>query len=82
MTEIIYSLFLIGIGILSLFFSIKSLMNPAFAKKYIETGPKAWLGRKIFGTEKVSIINRKIFLPLGIILGLGFIFVGVLLFIL
>ena len=34
MTEIIYSLFLIGIGILSLFFSIKSLMNPAFAKKY------------------------------------------------
>lgn len=65
MTEIIYSLFLIGIGILSLFFSIKSLMNPAFAKKYIETGPKAWLGikdsalqapSKFFPSEKTSFI--------------------------
>ena len=82
MAEIIYALFLIGIGILSLFFSIKSLMNPAFAKKYVETSPKAWLWKKIFGTEKTSIINQKIFLPLGIILGLGFIIVGVLLFIL
>ena len=82
MTEIILSLFLIGIGVLSLVLSIKSLMDPTFAKKYFETSPKAWLGRKIFGAEKASIINRKIFLPLGIILGLGFIFVGVLLFIL
>ena len=82
MTEIILSLFLIGIGVLSLVLSIKSLMDPAFAKKYFETSPKAWLGRKIFGAEKASIINRKIFFPLGIIFGFGFIFVGILLFIL
>ena len=80
MTKIIYSLFLIGLGILSLILSIKCLIDPAFAKKYFETSPKAWLGKKIFGTEKASIINKKIIFPLGIILGLGFILAGILLF--
>jgi hypothetical protein len=82
MSEMIYSLFLIGLGILSLFLSIKSLLDPAFAKKYFETSPKAWVGRKIFGAEKASIINRKIIFPLGIIFGFGFIFAGILLVIL
>ena len=80
MTAIIYSLFLIGIGIISLFFSIKSLIDPAFAKKYVDTNPKAWLWRKLFGEP--SAITKKFFLILAIIIGFGFIFVGILSFIL
>ena len=81
MAEIIYSLLLLGIGILGLFFSVKSLINPAFAKKYIDTSPKAWLLRKLFGVEKAPIITRKIFIPLGIIFSLGLIILGIILFV-
>lgn len=82
MAEIFCSLFLIGLGILSMFLSAKSLMNPEFARRYFENSPKAWLGRKIFGDKKASDINRKIIFPLGIIFGFGFIFAGILLFVL
>jgi len=82
MMEIVYSLLLIGIGILGLYFSLMSLINPAFAEKYFERSPKAWLGRKILGAERASIINRKVTLPLGIAFGLGLILAGVLLLIL
>jgi hypothetical protein len=69
------ALFFIGLGILSLYLSIRSLLDPAFSRKYVETNPKAWLGRKLFG-GKASSLNRRLFLPLGIILGICFILVG------
>jgi len=78
--KIIYSLFLIGLGILSLTLSVKCLRDSKFAKKYFENSPKGWLGKRIFGVEKASVINKKVIFPLGIIFGLGFILVGILLF--
>jgi hypothetical protein len=66
MVKEIYSLLLVGARILSLFFCIWALVDPAFAKKHVETSPKVWLWRKYFGTEKALIMTQKIFLPLGI----------------
>lgn len=78
MAEEIYSLLLVGAGIIGLFFSIKALVDPAFARKHVETSPKVWLWRKYFGTEKALIMTRKIFLPLGIVISLVLIILGIL----
>lgn len=79
MVEEIYSLLLVGTGIVGLFFSIMALVDPAFARKHVETSPKVWLWRKYFGTEKALIMTRKIFLPLGIVISSGLIILGVIL---
>ena len=81
MVEMFYSLLLIGTGVVGLYFSVMSLLNPAFAEKYAERGPKAWLGRKIFGTDNLSTINRRIFLPLGVAISFGLILIGVLIWV-
>lgn len=81
MVEEIYSLLLVGTGIVGLFFSIKALVDPAFARRHVETSPKVWLWRKHFGTERALIMTRKIFLPLGIAISLGFIILGIILLI-
>ncbi len=78
MAEEIYSLLLVGTGIVGLFFSILALVNPTFALKHVETSPKTWLLRKQYGTEKALDITRKIFLPLGVIISLGLIILGIL----
>lgn len=81
MVEEIYSLLLVGTGIVGLFFSIQALVDPAFARRHVETSPKVWLWRKHFGTERALIMTRKMFLPLGIAISLGLIILGIILFI-
>ena len=80
--NIIYPILLIGIGAFNLFYATKFLRDPKFAKNYIETSPKAWLWRKIFGVEKATKLTKSVFAPLGIILGIGFIIFGIVLFVL
>lgn len=75
----IYSVILVGTGIVGLFFCIKALLDPKFARKHVETSPKVWLWRKYFGTEKALILTRKIFLPLGIVISVVLIISGILL---
>ena len=79
MVEEIYSLLLVGTGIVGLFFSIKALVDPAFARKHVETSPKVWLWRRHFGVEKALTITKKIFLPLGIVISLGLMVLGIIL---
>jgi len=67
----------VGTGIVGLFFSIMALVDPAFARKHVETSPKVWLWRKYFGTEKALVVTRKIFLPLGVVISLGLIILGI-----
>lgn len=81
MAEIIYSLLLVGTGLVGLFFSIWALVNPAFARKHVETSPKVWLWRRHFGVEKALTMTREIFLPLGVIISLGLIILGMILFV-
>lgn len=69
-------LILIAVGLLDLYVSTKFLMNKQFARKYIESSPKAWLWRKIFGVNKATMITRQIFAPVGLIVGVGLIVVG------
>jgi hypothetical protein len=76
--EITYSLLFIGAGLVGLYFSTGSLLDPEFAKKYAETGPKAWLGRKAFGAENRPNLNRRILLPLGVVISFGLILIGIL----
>jgi len=55
-----------------------ALVDPAFARKHVETSPKVWLWRKYFGTEKALVVTRKIFLPLGVVISSGLIILGIL----
>ena len=71
------ALLFIGTGLVGLYFSARSLLDIEFAERYAETGPKAWLGRKAFGTENLSTINRRVFLPLGVVISSGLILIGV-----
>ena len=66
-----------GTGIVGLFFSIIALVNPAFARRHVETSPKVWPWRKYFGTEKALIVTRKILLPLDVVISLGLIILGI-----
>jgi hypothetical protein len=79
MTEVIYSLLLVGTGIVGLFFSTKALVDPAFARTHVETSPKVWLWRKYLGTERALVLTKKIFLPLGIVISLVLIIIGLIL---
>ena len=81
MAEEIYSLLLVAAGIIGLYFSIKALVDPAFARKHVETSPKVWLWRKLYGTEKALVMTKKIFLPLGIVISLCLLIIGILLII-
>ncbi len=72
-------LILIAVGLLDLYVSTKFLMNKQFARKYIESSPKAWLWRKIFGVNKAIMITRQIFAPVGLIVGVAIIVIGVIL---
>ena len=82
MADVVYSILLIAVGGLNLFYAVKFLINPQFAKNCIELSPKAWILRKIFGIEKATKITKSIFVSLGIILGIVFIVLGIVLFIL
>lgn len=79
MAELLYSILLICVGALDLVYSIKFFVNHKFAKKYIETSPKAWIWRKLFGIKKAIKITRSIFAPLGIIIGVILIILGIIL---
>ena len=76
MENVFISLILILIGGLNLFYAIRFLKNPKFGMDYIKNSPKTYLLRKIFGEEKAYSITRKVFIPIGIILGLVFILLG------
>jgi len=79
--DIIYPILMLGIGVLNLYLASKFLRDPKFAKNYIETSPKAWIWRKIFGVEKATKLTKSVFAPLGIVLGIGLIIFGIYLFI-
>jgi len=76
MENVFISLILILIGGINLYFAIRFLKNPKFGKDYIKNSPKAYLWRKLFGEEKAYSITRKVFVPIGIILGVIFILIG------
>lgn len=75
--SVISGTLLIAVGIIDMFYAIKFLTNPTFAMKYIKESPKAWLWGKLFGVEKAIKVTRKIFAPLGIVLGILLITVGI-----
>jgi hypothetical protein len=77
LSETIISMIFIGAGLVGLYFSARSILNPEFARIYAETGPKAWLGRRAFGAENLSSLNRRLFLPLGVVISSGLILIGI-----
>ncbi|MGV8151773.1 MAG: hypothetical protein ACP5OG_01710 [Candidatus Nanoarchaeia archaeon] len=76
MENILISLIIILIGTLNLFFSLRFLNNPNYARGYIKNSPKAYLLRKLFGEEKSYYLTRKIFAPIGIVFGILLILLG------
>lgn len=48
----------------------RALVNPAFARSYAESSPKAALWRKWFGVERTARLVRAVFAPIGMALGL------------
>jgi len=78
--NILYAILLIGVGALNLYYATKFLRDPKFTKNYIEKSPKAWLWRKLFGVEKAIKITKSVFAPLGIVLGIGFIILAIVLY--
>ena len=62
---------------MGLYFSARAIIDPDFARRYAEPGPKAWLGRKVFGDDNLSSLNHRIFLPLGVVVSSGLIIIGI-----
>ena len=76
----IYSLLLIAIGLISIYYSVRFLTNPKFAKNYIEKNPKALIWRKIFGIQRAIKISKIIFIPTGILIAIYLIILGIISF--
>jgi len=76
MENAVTSLILILIGIINLYFAIRFIINPEYGQDYIKNSPKAFIWRKLLGEEKAYSITRKIFVPIGIILGAVLILIG------
>jgi len=56
--------------------NIVHLRNESKLRRYLETSAKAkrWVNR--FGVEKTVLISRKVFLPLGCVISIGLILIG------
>ncbi|MBT3298282.1 hypothetical protein HN385_05130 [archaeon] len=81
MEDLMYSILLIGIGSFNIYYSSKFIRDSKYARKYVETMPKAWLIRKIFGVNKAIKMTRKFFAPLGLVMGVIIILMGLILLI-
>ena len=61
------------------FFLVRNIIHLTNKKKmmdYLETSPKAKLWVNKFGIEKTASLTKSIFLPLGCLVGLGLLVVG------
>jgi hypothetical protein len=56
--------------------NIVHLRNEKKLRQYLETSAKAKRWVKRFGVEKTVMISRKVFLPLGCIISIGLILIG------
>jgi hypothetical protein len=72
----IFALFLIVVGIVNLRLIYKASTDEDFGRNYIRTSPKAFIWRKIFGEEKAYEITRKDFIPIGLLVSIAIIIVG------
>ena len=77
--DILYFILLQLIGIFILITSIRFLVNPEFAKKYVETSHKAALWRMMFGVKGAMKAIKYFFAPLMIIVGIASILLGIVL---
>ncbi len=71
-----YKLFLIGVGLVDLYFTGRILFDANFARKYVAESPKAFIWRKMFGAEKTLKLIKYLFAPAGFALGLVLIWLG------
>ncbi|MHA1691938.1 MAG: hypothetical protein ACTSU7_09920 [Candidatus Heimdallarchaeaceae archaeon] len=78
---ILFSLLLIIIGAINLFFASRFLYDKKWAVKYIQTSPKAFLWRKMLGEKNAYKITKNLFAPLGLIIGLIITVLGLILII-
>lgn len=67
---------LIVVGFIALYFSGRFLIDPAFATKYVAESPKAYIWRKMFGIDKTMTLTKYFFAPIGVILSIVLIAVG------
>lgn len=71
------NIILIVVGIINLSLMIKIVRDPKFAYNYVKNSPKAFLWRKLFGEERALIIVKKIFVPIGFIIGVCLVVFGI-----
>jgi hypothetical protein len=74
-----YGLVLILVGAVNLYYAIRFFKDPVFAENYIRKSPKAFLWKKLFGEEKAVKLTKRVFAPIGILLGIALVLVGFLL---
>ncbi len=65
---------------IQVYISIKALTNKAYISNYVKKSHKAWVWRKMFGEEKTIILIKRVFAPLGIIMAIGYVILGILFF--
>lgn len=73
MDSVALPVMLVVAGALNVGLAGRALVDPAFARSYAESSPKAALWRKWFGVDKAAKLVRTVFAPIGLTLGLGLI---------
>lgn len=68
---------LIGIGIFNIIITSRVIFSKGFAEKYVTKSPKAYLWRKFFGEEKAIKIIKNFLAPIGLLLGIVLVIVGI-----
>lgn len=60
---------MIAVGAISAGMGATVTFNEAFATRYVRTSPKAWLWRKLLGEARATVAVRRVFGPIGMLLG-------------
>lgn len=71
------ALILILIGCANIYLTRKLIKDQKFTENYVKTSPKAFIWRKMFGEEKAVKIIKNILAPIGLVLGICAILIGI-----
>lgn len=72
-----FGLLFVALGAFTLYRVRRMVVDEEYRRSLVENHPKAWVWRKLFGVERTHVIARWVWVPLGLVNGVGIIAFGV-----
>jgi hypothetical protein len=77
MANYLYAIVSIIVGIVAFVIAVRLIRNPLYLRSYVERSPKAYLWKKKYGVDKTMELTKHYFAPVGIVVSIILILVGI-----